>query len=304
MDRRTRCCHHRTALLSPAPGLRCFAWPPLRKRHTRLNDQLRDRTIRDFGDQWSRYTDSEGYYGSAELLADMLGPLAGLTDIAGRRVGDIGSGAGRIVIMLLNAGAASVTAVEPSDAFDVLVANTNAFGSRVTAIRKRGEEIDPGLALDFITSIGVLHHIPHPEPVVSAALRALRPGGRLLVWLYGKEGNGAYLSVVLPLRALTTRMPHFMLSATSSILNVGLWAYIALCRAFPLPLHRYITEVLGPFSWSKRRLVIYDQLKPAYAKYYSKEEAFRLLADRGFADVRIHHRHGYSWTVIGTRPVA
>ena len=29
-----------------------------------------------------------------------------------------------------------------------------------------------------------------------------------------------------------------------------------------------------------------------------------LLADAGFVDVRIHHRHGYSWTVTGVRPQA
>jgi hypothetical protein len=52
----------------------------------------------------------------------------------------------------------------------------------------------------------------------------------------------------------------------------------------------------------KRRLVIYDQLNPAYAKYYTQTEAEQLLARAGFSDVRTYHRHGYSWTVIGTKP--
>ena len=51
-----------------------------------------------------------------------------------------------------------------------------------------------------------------------------------------------------------------------------------------------------------RYLVIYDQLNPAYAKYYRRDEAIALLADAGFADVAAHHRHGYSWTVIGRKP--
>ena len=55
-------------------------------------------------------------------------------------------------------------------------------------------------------------------------------------------------------------------------------------------------------SRKKRFLVIYDQLKPAYAKYYTGAEAEALLRKAGFVDVRAHHRRGYSWTVIGTRP--
>ena len=52
----------------------------------------------------------------------------------------------------------------------------------------------------------------------------------------------------------------------------------------------------------KRRLVIYDQLRPTYAKYYTGPEARELMSRAGFGDIRLHHRHGYSWTVVGTRP--
>ena len=52
----------------------------------------------------------------------------------------------------------------------------------------------------------------------------------------------------------------------------------------------------------KRRLVIYDQLNPAYAKYYTRAEAEALLSQGGFADVKLYHRHGYSWTVSGVKP--
>jgi hypothetical protein len=47
---------------------------------------------------------------------------------------------------------------------------------------------------------------------------------------------------------------------------------------------------------------MYDQLNPAYAKYYTRTEAIDLLERAGFVNVRVHHRHGYSWTVIGEKP--
>jgi hypothetical protein len=63
----------------------------------------------------------------------------------------------------------------------------------------------------------------------------------------------------------------------------------------------YMLEVMGRLAPDKRRIGIYDQLNPAYAKYYTKQEAVVLLESNGFTDIRIHHRHGYSWTLVGTR---
>ena len=63
-----------------------------------------ERTIHDFGEQWVHYGDNDGFYGSTELFADIIGPLLSREDFAGRRVAEIGSGAGRIVAMMLECG--------------------------------------------------------------------------------------------------------------------------------------------------------------------------------------------------------
>jgi SAM-dependent methyltransferase len=263
---------------------------------------LKGQTISDFGEQWTAFRDNPGYYGSADLLGDLFGPLLTLDDIKGARVADIGSGTGRIVNMLLDAGADRVVAVEPSAAFEVLKANTTAKADRIEYLQVPGDQLPPGLGLDYVVSMGVLHHIPEPEPVVRAAFAALRPGGRCIVWLYGVEGNETYLSIAIPLRKLTVRMPHRMLVALSHLLEFALTGYIWLCRIVPLPMRSYMRSVLAKFPRSVRRLTIYDQLNPAYAKYYTRAEAEALLSDAGFADVQLYHRHGYSWTVSGTRP--
>jgi hypothetical protein len=130
----------------------------------------------------------------------------------------------------------------------------------------------------------------------------LRPGGKCCIWLYGREGNELYLALVKPLRAVTTRLPDRALRAMSSVLNVAADAYIMGCRVFPLPLRDYMRCVFGKLDRRKRFLVIFDQLNPAYAKYYSEKEAWALLEQAGFADIKLHHRHGYSWTVLGRRP--
>jgi hypothetical protein len=133
-------------------------------------------------------------------------------------------------------------------------------------------------------------------------LAALRPGGHAIVWLYGREGNGLYLALAKPLRALSTRVSHKGLLFVCRLLDIPTKAYIAACRHVRLPLSEYMRNHLSRLAPDVRRLTIYDQLNPRWAKYYTRAEAVALLANGGFVDVRCHHRHGYSWLVTGSRP--
>jgi SAM-dependent methyltransferase len=259
------------------------------------------RTIADFGAQWTRYRDSPGYYGSTELLRDVLEPLVGLEAVRGARVGEVGSGTGRIVHMLLECGAAHVVAVEPSEAMDVLRESTREHADRISYVHGPGTELPADLTLDLIMSIGVLHHVVDPDPIVRRMHEALRPGGRAFVWLYGREGNELYLSVVLPLRRITRNLPDPVLAALCHGLNVMLSLYLLWCRVLPAPMRGYMLGHVRKLDRRTRFLTIFDQLNPRYARYYRREEALDLLRRSGFRDVRSHHRHGYSWSVVGTK---
>src|SRR5438034_11416632 len=112
---------------------------------------LQARTIRDFGDQWRRFrsSDDPGFYGSVAHLADTFGPLLEVSRLAGTRVAEIGAGSGRFVNMLLDAGAAHVTAVEPSSAVDLLRENTAGRADRIAYIADTGERLPLG-HFDFV----------------------------------------------------------------------------------------------------------------------------------------------------------
>lgn len=265
-------------------------------------DQLQNRTIADFGEQWTTYVDNSGYYGSAALFDDVFSPFLSASDLKETLIAEIGSGSGRWVRVFLDAGATHVVALEPSAAIDVLRGAFASEPNRVELLHLAGDRLPPRGDRDYVFSIGVLHHIPDPGPVCRAAMGALKPGATLGVWLYGREGNEAYLALFGALHGITRRLPHRGLALLSWILGWGLEAYIAACRVLPLPLRAYASNVLAKLSRDKRRLVIYDQLNPAYAKYYTRDEALALLEQAGFEDVRVHHRHGYSWTVVGRRP--
>lgn len=271
---------------------------------SRQDVRLQARTIADFGEQWTRYPDNAGFFGSVELFNDIFNPLLSDRDVQGRRVAEIGAGTGRFVRILALAGATAVVAVEPSDAFQVLQANTQAERDRIVYLHTTGDRLPPSGDLDYVFSIGVMHHIPDPAPVAAAAFRALRPGGTFAIWVYGREGNTFYLAVAGSLWWLTRRLPHGGLDLFVKALYPAFWVYMTACRWLPLPLAEYMRRVMRPLTPEKRRVVIYDQLNPAYAKYYTRKEAEELLTRQGFVGVRLHHRHGYSWTVTGLTPAA
>jgi len=273
----------------------------------RKTDNLRDKTIADFGDQWSIYPENEGWYGSLELFNDIIFPLLDIEKLKGTYVAEIGSGTGRIVGMLLNAGVKHIYAIEPSlKAFRVLENNVQNMEERnkVTPINTGGENWTTSRRLDYVFSIGVIHHIPEPGSVIKAAFDALKPGGYLFIWLYGYEGNEVYLRVVEPIRRITTRLPHECLRVFVEIIYCILIVYRYISKIIHIPFHSYIENVLWHVTPKYRRLAIYDQLNPAYAKYYRKEEAIQLLENQGFKNIEIYNRHGYSWSVLGRKPVA
>jgi len=262
---------------------------------------LTEKTISDFGAQWTRFKDNRGYYASVDLLQDIFGPLFQVENLRGLHIVDIGSGTGRIVKMLLDAGAARVSAVEPSVALEVCRQNTAGYGEQVDYYRCTGEDI-PDMQADLVVSIGVLHHIPDPQPTVQRAYQVLKPGGKFFFWIYGQEGNEAYLKLFSPLRKITRVLPDWALTAISYFLSVFLWLYRALCRVLPLPMHKYMRNFLSHLSYRQLVLTIFDQLNPAYAKYYPRHEAIGLMQSGGFKDIQIHHRQNYSWSVIGEKP--
>ena len=262
------------------------------------------RTIDDFGAQFQRYRSghNEGFYGGVEGLQDFFGPLLDVETLRGKRVAEIGAGPGRIVNVLLDAGVAHVTAVEPSEAFDVLACNTRARAGQVTYVKATGDQLPLG-DYDAVFSVGVLHHIEDVDPVVARACWSLRPGGEFYAWLYGCEGNRLYLALLRPLRQMTKRMPDAFVTACAHVLTALLGGYIWLCRttALPLPLRRHALGAMAKYTRHQRFLVLFDQLNPAYARYYSGAEAQALLERNGFSDVQLYHRHGHSWAVRGTR---
>ena len=263
--------------------------------------KTRRKTVEDFGDQWSHFTKSEGLYGEPKFLEDIFGPLVNIQEIKGKNILDIGSGTGRICEMLLKNGAAFVYGLEPSKrAFSVMKKNLKSF-DKFKGINVFGDQIPSNLKLDIITSIGVIHHIKDPLSTLESARMALKQKGKLVIWVYGKEGNGLYLVLYKSINWITKRMSHQSLLRLAKCLLAPLNIYGFMCKKFPLPMSGYFKNVINNFTEDVKLLIIYDQLNPQYSKYYSETEIIKEVERAGFENIRTYHRHGYSWTVTAIK---
>jgi SAM-dependent methyltransferase len=252
-------------------------------------------TIKDFGRQWEKYTENTGYYASTDSLLALFGPLLVSSDIKGKQVADIGAGTGRYCRMLSYLGAREILAVEPSSAFDILKKNTS-MCQGIQYLQATAEQV-PSNAFDMIFCIGVLQFIQDPIPALRAMGQALNSEGKLFLWVYGEENNRLYLSFARPLRKITSGMSHELLDKLASFLVFPASFYAFLCCFLRLPMAVYMRRYFLKLNYYSRKLVVYDQLNPKYAKYYRKEELQTLLKSCGFSDVQLYHHLGYSWSV-------
>ena len=159
-------------------------------------------------------------------------------------------------------------------------------------------EITESDAFDIAFSIGVVHHLSDPDAAVARLVRSAKPGGLVLVWLYGRENNGWIVHLFNPLRqALFSRLPLRLVHRLSWPLTALLWLALRL----GLPPGAYY-RLIRRFSFEHLRAIVFDHMIPRIAQYYTREEAEALLARASLTDIRSTWVNQNSWSVIGRKP--
>src|SRR5262249_48665497 len=82
---------------------------------------------------------------------------------------------------------------------------------------------------DVAYSIGVIHHLEFPDLAVQRMVAAVKPGGKVLLWLYGYENNEWIVRFADPIRkALLSKLPVRLVHALSLPISAVLWVLLKL----------------------------------------------------------------------------
>jgi SAM-dependent methyltransferase len=190
---------------------------------TTLTDQSRTKSA--YGLQWNRFRiirpeeDRATFRNRTGLVPE---------DIAGTVVLDGGCGMGRYLRVAAEGKPRLLVGLDLSEAVGAARDLTEGLAG-VGLVR--GDLLRPPFGVgsfDHIYSLGVLDHTPDPRAAFLALARLLRPGGRIVVWVYQKE------------------RPRL-----ERVMNL----HRAVSRRLPLPLLVGLSRLMAPVGGLKRRMM-------------------------------------------------
>lgn len=187
-----------------------------------------ERTFSSFGYEWNSF---DAIREEDESFAAIYFKDVDLPSLAGRVGLDAGCGKGRFTRVLARY-LQAVVALDGSEAVQAAVHNL-CDQENVAVVRAdlRLPLFAPQ-SFDFISSLGVLHHLDDPRGGFESLVQYLAPGGQMLVYLYSRpdsfNARGVALSAASATRRLTVNMPHPLLRALSSPVAALLFAGVVL----------------------------------------------------------------------------
>jgi len=140
------------------------------------------KTASVFGEQWTEFG-VDAAVSRADLLLHL--PNAWDESVFSGRVLDVGCGMGRYAALVAEYGG-EVVGVDVSRA----VEKAAELWPQCSFVQ--ADIIDPPFApesFDLVYSFGVLHHLPDPIRGLLRCHELVKPGGRLLVWVYSSHGG-------------------------------------------------------------------------------------------------------------------
>lgn len=268
-------------------------------------EQEKIQTAENFGWQWTHFTQEDEKY--AEQLLGWLQPVRP-DFFRGKVVLEGGCGKGRHTRLACEWGAERVIGIDLSDAVETAFEATrdlpNAHIVQADLFRLPLKK-----AFDFAFSVGVLHHTPDPRKAFLSLVSAVKEGGYVSAWVYGKENNDWIISYVNPLRTgFTSKIGQPKLYHLSKVPTLGVFLatklfYRPLNRIAPGAAKRvfyneYMSH-LGSFGWKEQHNIVFDHLVAPTAFYISKEQFEEWWEAAGAEDLEITWHNENSWCGFG-----
>lgn len=156
---------------------------------------------------------------------------------------------------------------------------------------------------DIVYSIGVVHHTQDPKATVRNLMRLVRPGGKLVLWVYGHEGNFWTRVLVGAPERLYSWLPRRLLWWTAAVLTAMLYPVVYTLYRLPLtglPFYDYFR------SWRRLSFVrnctnVFDKLNAPTTHFIKRAEIDGWFVSTPVSEVRVSNWCRLSWRVCATK---
>lgn len=164
-------------------------------------------------------------------------------------------------------------------------------------------------SMDFGYSLGVLHHTPDPAAGLADAVRTLKPGAPLLVYLYYAFDNRPVWYRTLwglsdaARRRISALRPRTRLVVTESIAALVYFPLARIARlaeALGMDAERLPLAAYRHRSFYSMRTDALDRFGTRVEKRFTAAEVRRLMTGAGLEDIRVSDRPPY-WCAVGFR---
>ncbi len=158
---------------------------------------------------------------------------------------------------------------------------------------------------DFVYSVGVLQHTDSPDNSVSNIKNFVKPNGKLILWVYSKEGNYLNWAILEPLKKhIFLKMPKKALVTTGKIFT-GLM-YLPIYTIYLIPIFKFLPYYEYFQNWRKlsfhrNYLNVFDKLNAPTTNFITKEQVEKWFNKEEFKDIFIDHYKKVSWRASGTK---
>lgn len=266
-------------------------------------------TVKSFGDEWSKFDQSELSANEAGKIFDEYFAVFPWDKLPKNASGfDMGCGTGRWA-RLMAPRVGHLHCIDPSTALNVarkaLKSSANVTFHSATV----DENPLPPESQDFGYSLGVLHHVPDTAAAIRACVAILKPGAPFLVYLYYAFDNRS-LAFKLTwrcsdmLRRVICRLPALLKHLVTDTL--ALLVYYPLARTALLAERLHLEVSSMPLSYYRNhsfytmRTDSRDRFGTPLEKRFTRKEIAEMLEDAGLTDVRFSDKAPY-WCAAGIK---
>ena len=264
-------------------------------------------TVEGFGDEWSRFDQSDLPEDEQKLLLDEYFSVFPWENISKESVGfDLGCGSGRWAKSVAPK-VKKLICIDPSSALDIAKKNLSNFDNCEFQSTTVDDISIDNNSMDFGYSLGVLHHVPNTEMGIKQCVEKLKKGAPLLLYLYYRFDNRPFWfrfiwSISDLLRKIISKMPYGLRYIFSQIIAVAIY--------FPLARTSFYMEKLNlnvsnfPLS-SYKNLSFYTMRTDALDRFgtrleqrFTRDEIKIMMENAGLENIKFSNSKPY-WVAVG-----